>query len=108
MKEKFTHKAEMAFVAARDRGAVDKEYMESDPATDKPVFKSHRETPVVNGPVAIDAALLVMIERVKKGDAEVTASQDWLDNLDETDHLSLAQSMMDIRREGRERGKKSA
>src|SRR4051812_1131433 len=101
LKEKFTHKAEMAYSAARDKGTVDRETVEDGK------IKAIRETPVVNYADAIEASLLVMIERVKKGDAESTPTTGWFNELEEGDYDALARAMLEIRKAGRERGKKS-
>jgi hypothetical protein len=108
MQEKFSHKAEKAFSDARDQGAVDREVLEEDPETGLQQLKVTRETPVANHGRAIEAALLVMVERVKKGESEQTPSQDWLDSLDENDYLAVSEAMLEVRRSGRERGRKSA
>src|SRR4051812_4681185 len=99
LKDRFIHAAERASYDTLNRGAVEKEYLDEG--------KSVRETPVSNFRAAEEAALLVMIESVKKGDADVTVGTSWLGELDENDYGLLVETMVTIRREGRERGKKN-
>jgi hypothetical protein len=99
-KEKFTHKAEKVYFNTLNKGAVEKEYLDDG--------KVVREYPVQNASEAIEAAILCMIERVRKADQEFAASPDWIGELSEQDYDLLATALVEIRKAGKERGKKSS
>lgn len=98
-KECFTHKAEKAYYEALNKDAVEKEYLEKG--------ETVREYPVTNVSHAIEAAVLAMVESVKRGETQIDPTVAWLEGLSEQDYAHLVTTMTDIRREGREKGKKN-
>jgi hypothetical protein len=105
LKDRFTHGAESVYTAAREEGVMERQVVEDGK------LKTYRDTPVTNFGQAIEATLLYMIEKVKDGETETSATKAWLDELDEPDYEKLAEALVDIRRTTRERiegGKKSS
>lgn len=92
----FTHKAEMIYTAAREKGVIDKEYVENGEV------KVVRERPVQNYADAIEETLLYMVESVKKGESVSSLSREWLENLTEPDYADLAEALVAVRRETQE------
>jgi hypothetical protein len=105
LSERFTHGAEKAYNAARYQGVMDRETL----IDGKEQFL--RETPVLNLGEAVEKSLLTMIEKVKDGEAVRSPDQAWLDSLSEPDYALLAEAMLAIRKETREKaaaGKKNS
>jgi hypothetical protein len=92
----FTHRAQTIWSAARERGVVDREYLEG--AETKVV----RERPITNYGDAIEETLLYMIEKVKHGEAETEPSREWLWGLPEPDYAALAEAMGQVRKDTQE------
>ena len=99
-KDRLTHKAMKVYNETANRGRMVKEYFDDDGAT-KVV-----ETPAQNTDAAVDAAMLVMIEKVVVNGSESTATLPWLEDLDERDYLKLVQAFNEVIREAHEGKKK--
>ncbi len=100
----FTHDAETIYCEARERGVVDKEYIENGE------LKIVRERPVKNYADAIRETLLYMIASVKNGESESKPNREWLGGMALPDYLDLAEALAYVRTETDERiaaGKKN-
>jgi hypothetical protein len=97
----FTHDAETIYSNAREKGVVDKEYVETD-ADGNRQPKIVRERPVTNYADAIRETLLYMIDTVTLGEATSKPTRAWIGGLPEPDYGELAEALVAVRRETQE------
>lgn len=63
------------------------------------------DLPMENFNLAVEAAMPLMIEKIKSGEVETAFSQEWLDGLSVADFNAVAEAVMAVRKAS-EKGKK--
>lgn len=90
-KDRFTHGDELVYSAGLRKGVLERRTVTSDGSV---VVELSPD----NVGAAFEDTLLVVIEKVKRGEEEVRPTLEWLRGLLEPDYEELAKSLLELRR----------